>query len=404
MAGKSQAPIAASSQTLTRRLRDCREKAAIAILLVAAAHGFKWLKSAMIQPCRGPEAGGGRDAGVTKEVKAHVTTRASSNSSTRKNVRDVETPWHRRKPPFYSHRNRKMSRRKLAAKRTKRPSFQPDFHDLEKRMMPATFVVLNTADSGAGSLRQAILDSNAAPGLNTIDFSIGAVGSQQSFLPTSQFPHVTNPVVIDGRSQGGVGYAGAPLIVIDVYLAGPVVLGAGSDGSTIRGLVLNDESVSAIDLVSNNNLVQGCYIGTNATGTSTVGSFSTEGVRILESSNNTIGGVALGDGNVISGNVYNIDINGVAGTASGNVVEGNRIGTNAAGSAVIGGSYGVYLADATDSTIGGTAPGAGNLIAGGNTSARGVEIFGSTGWVTWSRATTSELTLPARIYLGMTWE
>ena len=65
-----------------------------------------------------------------------------------------------------------MSRRRRAAKRTKRPPFLPVFHDLEKRLMPATFVVTNNSDSGPGSLEQAIFDSNGTSGPNTIDFNI----------------------------------------------------------------------------------------------------------------------------------------------------------------------------------------------------------------------------------------
>ena len=80
--------------------------------------------------------------------------------------------------PFFSHRSRKTSRRKLAARRTKRRPFQPDFHDLEKRMMPTTFVVLNTADWVRGRSGRRFLNSNATPGWNTIDFSIGS-GPQQ---------------------------------------------------------------------------------------------------------------------------------------------------------------------------------------------------------------------------------
>ena len=40
----------------------------------------------------------------------------------------------------------------------------------------ATFTVTNTSDSGAGSLRQAILDANANPGLDTIAFDIPGAG------------------------------------------------------------------------------------------------------------------------------------------------------------------------------------------------------------------------------------
>ena len=78
---------------------------------------------------------------------------------------------------------------------------------------PGTFTVTNTADSGANSLRQAILNSNATPGSNTIAFSIPGSGVQTITL-LSALPAITNSVLIDGWSQGGSGYTGAPLVEI----------------------------------------------------------------------------------------------------------------------------------------------------------------------------------------------
>src|SRR5262249_28366575 len=155
------------------------------------------------------------------------------------------------------------------------------------------FLVNTTADSGAGSLRQAILDSNGAtPGPNTIDFGIGAVGSQQTIAPTSALPVVTNPVLIDGWSQGGSGYTGAPLVVLDGTGAGAnangLDFGTGSQGSTARGLVVSDFSANGIALLSNNDVVQGCYIGLNATGTAAAGN-GLDGIAINQGSNETIG-------------------------------------------------------------------------------------------------------------------
>jgi hypothetical protein len=72
-----------------------------------------------------------------------------------------------------------------------------------------TFLVTTTDDAGSGSLRQAILDANATPGTNEIDFAIGG-GGHQTIGPTSALPEVTRPVVIDGTTQPG--FAGSPLI------------------------------------------------------------------------------------------------------------------------------------------------------------------------------------------------
>ena len=96
----------------------------------------------------------------------------------------------------------------------------------------ATFTVNTTADSGAGSLRQAILDANTAAGADSIQFSIAGAGVR-TIIAGSALPTITGQVTIDGATQPG--YAGTPLIKIDGASAGAVsglVLGAGSSGST----------------------------------------------------------------------------------------------------------------------------------------------------------------------------
>ncbi len=66
----------------------------------------------------------------------------------------------------------------------------------------ATFTVTNTNDSGAGSLRQAILDANANPGLDTIAFNISGSGVHTIALSTT-LDTITGPVFLDGYSQPG---------------------------------------------------------------------------------------------------------------------------------------------------------------------------------------------------------
>ncbi len=99
------------------------------------------------------------------------------------------------------------------------------------------------------------------------------------------------------------------------------------------------------------------------------------GIDIDGSRGNTIGGTAAGEGNVISGNSQR----GVAlynGTMS-DLIMGNRIGTGADGLTPIGnGTAGVWLADASSNSIGGTVAGSSNIIA--NTSAgNGVTVSGA---------------------------
>jgi titin len=85
---------------------------------------------------------------------------------------------------------------------------------------------------------------------------------------------------------------------------------------------------------------------------------------------NTVGGTASGAGNLISGN----RASGVQLSSSGNVVQGNLIGTDAGGTVALGNNFGVAV-QGSDNTVGGTAAGAGNAIS-GNTS-DGVLVFGS---------------------------
>jgi hypothetical protein len=96
-------------------------------------------------------------------------------------------------------------------------------------------------------------------------------------------------------------------------------------------------------------------------------------------SNNTIGGTATGATNVISGNTnYGVGITD-AGT-TGNLVAGNLIGTNAAGSAPLGNYYGVYIqVGASSNTIGGTTTTARNIISGNQTGGILVTGSGTTG-------------------------
>src|SRR6476620_9785866 len=65
-----------------------------------------------------------------------------------------------------------------------------------------TFTVINTNDSGAGSLRQAILDANGTAGTDQINFNIPGSGVQ-TISPLTQLPAITDPVVIDGYTQPG---------------------------------------------------------------------------------------------------------------------------------------------------------------------------------------------------------
>jgi hypothetical protein len=79
---------------------------------------------------------------------------------------------------------------------------RPGVEAIEVRRVLATFTVVNTADSGPGSLRQAILDSDQRAGPNQIRFSIGT--GTKIIAVRSPLPTVTTPVLINGLTQAGV--------------------------------------------------------------------------------------------------------------------------------------------------------------------------------------------------------
>ncbi|MBL1179034.1 DUF4347 domain-containing protein [Pantanalinema sp. GBBB05] len=234
----------------------------------------------------------------------------------------------------------------------------------------ATFFVINTNDSGLGSLRQAILDANALVGADIIDFQIPGTGVQTINL-ASALPTLTGQVIIDGYSQTGatqntlaVGNNANLRIVLNGSGAGSsvngITLSSVAAGSTIQGLVIQNFQGSGIVISggSNGNTIAGNFIGTDATGTIDQGN-AQQGI-ILNASNNVIGGTTAAARNVISGN----NGVGIVFLSGSNTVQGNYIGTNAAGTQDLGNSFDGLQIQAGNNLIGGSAAGAGNVIAG----------------------------------------
>jgi hypothetical protein len=171
------------------------------------------------------------------------------------------------------------------------------------------YVVINTNDSGAGSLRQAILDANANPGADMITFSIAGTGVHTITL-SSALPNITDTVNIDGYTQSGASantLATGDNAVLQIELNGVatvdasgLTLDAGSSGSAIRGLVINNFDQTGINVLSNSNIIAGNFIGTNAGGDAALSNGF--GIYITGQSN-TIGGTTLAARNIISGNI-----------------------------------------------------------------------------------------------------
>ncbi len=260
-------------------------------------------------------------------------------------------------------------------RRTRLPQGRrPWFELLEVRMLLATFTITDTSDSATdtGSLRYAITQSNmTGPGPNVIDFNIPGTGVQ-TIAPASALPTATVPVTIDGTTQPG--YSGKPLIVLDGASAGSSTNGLdlSAANSTIKGLAVDSFGDDGIVLAGTGDTVTGCFVGVDATGTVAAGNGS-YGIDCT-SGGITIGGTAAGAGNVISGNGSNGII--FKGNGTGDVVQGNFIGTNATGTAALGnnGGNGIVVEGPGGVLIGGTIPGARNIIS-GNSDGAGVLIY-----------------------------
>lgn len=141
----------------------------------------------------------------------------------------------------------------------------------------------------------------------------------------------------------------------------------GGQQPSARNLISGND-VGLIMYSANDNVVEGNFIGTDATGLSALGNTGT-GVSDQESAGNHIGGSAPGAGNLISGNHEGYGIYASSGHG-GTVIQGNKIGTDVTGKMKLGNKYGVVVsewdlaADVKGAQIGGTGLGEGNLISG----------------------------------------
>jgi titin len=199
--------------------------------------------------------------------------------------------------------------------------------------------------------------------------------------------------VISGNGQEGIWIVGTNGSAVGNVVQGNFVgldaTGMNSLGNGNAGVAISDTAANQIggvtagarNLISGNgnngmfligastvgNVIQGNYIGTDKTGSVAVGNVQ-DGIVLQNVSSNQIGGSASGAGNLISGNNANgndsgnngITING----AAWNIIQGNRIGTDAGGAVGLGNSWdAIYMQNANSNQIGGAVAGAGNLLS-----------------------------------------
>jgi Right handed beta helix region len=292
----------------------------------------------------------------------------------------------------------------------------------------ATFTVTNTNDAGPGTLRQAILGASSSSGADLIAFAIPSSGTRQIVLSSTLPPLVDDAgVTIDGFTQPGAspnidvaGDDAVRLVELDssefttiiiqsnanvlrgLHINGlspfgccaGVLIERGS-GNRLEGMLIRRQNVG-VTIQSSGNLVGGLrpqdrnwfrrddvgvlLYGSLASNNAVRGNFIGEirpgfdernfvGVVIDEgASNNVVGGLGTGAGNVISGNEFGVSVQRNT-TVPGpetidNRVEGNLIGTDPRGFDGVGNSTGVGIFSAVRTRIGGSAAAARNLVRG----------------------------------------
>jgi CSLREA domain-containing protein len=247
-----------------------------------------------------------------------------------------------------------------------------------------TFTVNTTGDNDDGScdsppigdcsLREAILAANSNTGPDLIHFNIPGSGPHTILIfpaMNGPLPTITDAVTIDGYTQPGAMPNSNPApqglnaqLKIVIRRSGGTASGLTISASNVvvRGVVINNFNQNGILITGSNVIIEGNFIGTDAGGTSDQGN-NQDGIRI-SGANNRVGGTLPAARNLISGNNSDgIEITGSG--ATGNLVQGNLIGTTASGSSGLANSSdGIQIFNsASNNTIGGTAAGAGNVIA-----------------------------------------
>ncbi|MBL8814158.1 MAG: hypothetical protein JNM43_28575, partial [Planctomycetaceae bacterium] len=191
-------------------------------------------------------------------------------------------------------------------------------------------------------------------------------------------PGTTNTWVTGNRigvNQAATGALGNTIGVFNIDSANNTIVGTNGDGTgdATEGNVISGNDLGVVAGGISDLIVAGNMVGSDLTGFTAIP--NNTGVQLSNALHVTIGGTSSVQRNVISGNTANgvFIYNGSTGTT----VLGNYIGVNAAGTAALGnGVYGVRVLDSTSNTVGGTSAGARNVISGNG--GDGVNITGAT--------------------------
>ena len=294
----------------------------------------------------------------------------------------------------------------------------------------ATFTVTNISDSGAGTIRQAISDANNNSGADDIDFNLvgtapftinltaglPAILETVNLDATTQAGFSNKPVVVlngsgiaasvNGLTLNSSGNIVRGLVIKSFPKYGIEALSSAAGSNTIQCCFIGTDASGGIaqpnvfggihigassdnliggtnalddNLISGNNndgiwiegqpasarnQILGNWIGTTWSGAAALGNVQ-QGIRIIAGQFNVVGGASTAARNIVAGNGQSgITVEGT--TTTNNLIQGNYVGLNGAGTAgITNGQYGVrLLSGARFNTVGGTSTGEGNVISG----------------------------------------
>lgn len=258
------------------------------------------------------------------------------------------------------------------------------------------------ASDGDCTLREALINVNDQADTNTDCTAVGAYGSSDTInfaitgaadftssgqngytiAPTSGLPNINLPVTINAYSQSGSqpNTAAAPNPLNGILLIELDGSGAGTangfslrgNNVVIRGFVINNFTDDAVDVDGDGSVIAGNYMGTEPDGITAApndnlavgnGNGTTDGLRI--------GGLVPADRNLIAGNGTVPQGGGISPNVGHNnwTIQGNYIGVDktgmvALGNAQPGGSGSISLDNSDGHIVGGSQPGAINVISG----------------------------------------